>query len=386
MKRLGLYIHIPFCKQKCSYCDFYSMACTQKISQYISAISKQIENDSSLYKDYEFDSIFIGGGTPSLVEPSDFEKLANTIKNSIKQTQDLEFSIEANPGTLTKEKLIAYKNAGVNRLSIGLQSTDNDTLKSLGRIHTLEDFENSYYLARECGFENISLDLMYSLPNQTCEQFAKTLKKAISYNPEHISAYSLKIEENTPFGKIKDTLVLPSEDEEYDMYMMLCDTLEKHGYKQYEISNFSKPGYESHHNLKYWLSEEYIGIGPSAHSYFNGQRYFYQPSIDDYISAIESDSLPEKIFEETEKNRHSQAEISKKDEYMMLKLRLSSGVNETEYSARFDSNLLSDYPKIKKYLDLGYMKKNLASYSFTPKGFFVSNYILTDILSFDKKD
>ena len=150
MKKLGLYIHIPFCKQKCNYCDFYSKACIQKISQYISAISRQIENDASLYRDCEFDTIFIGGGTPSLIEPCDFEKLSSAIKSSLKLTQGLEFSIEANPGTLTKEKLIAYKNAGVNRLSIGLQSTDNTTLKALGRIHTLEDFENSYYLAREC--------------------------------------------------------------------------------------------------------------------------------------------------------------------------------------------------------------------------------------------
>lgn len=382
MKKLGLYIHIPFCKQKCNYCDFYSKACTQKISQYISAISRQIENDASLYRDCEFDTIFIGGGTPSLIEPCDFEKLSSTIKSSLKLTQGLEFSIEANPGTLTKEKLIAYKNAGVNRLSIGLQSTDNTTLKALGRIHTLEDFENSYYLARECGFENISLDLMYSLPNQRTIDFEKALKKAISYAPEHISAYSLKIEENTPFGRIKDKLTLPSEDEEYDMYMLLCSTLEKNGYKQYEISNFSKEGYSSRHNLKYWLSEEYIGIGPSAHSFFNGQRYFYDSTLDEYIEAIECGSYPTKILEETEEIRHSQPKISKKDEYIMLKLRLSSGVDEKEYSTRFEGNLTEDYPQIKKYLDLGYMKKQGNSYSLTPKGFFISNYILTDILSF----
>lgn len=382
MKKLGLYIHIPFCKQKCNYCDFYSKACTQKISQYISAISRQIENDASLYRYCEFDTIFIGGGTPSLIEPCDFEKLSSAIKSNLKLTQGLEFSIEANPGTLTKEKLIAYKNAGVNRLSIGLQSTDNTTLKALGRIHTLEDFENSYYLARECGFENISLDLMYSLPNQRTIDFEKTLEKAISYAPEHISAYSLKIEENTPFGRIKDKLTLPSEDEEYDMYMLLCSTLEKNGYKQYEISNFSKEGYSSRHNLKYWLSEEYIGIGPSAHSFFNGQRYFYDSTLDEYIEAIECGSYPTKILEETEEIRHSQPKISKKDEYIMLKLRLSSGVDEKEYSTRFKGKLTEDYPQIKKYLDLGYMKKQGNSYSLTPKGFFISNYILTDILSF----
>ena len=380
MKRLGLYIHIPFCQKKCNYCDFYSLTCINRLSEYICAISKQIENDSPLYKDYEFDTVFIGGGTPSLVLPKDFNSLVNSIKNNLNLTQGCEFSLEANPGTLTKEKLIAYKNAGVNRLSMGLQSTNENELKMLGRIHTLDDFEESFRLARECGFDNISVDLMYSLPNQTKKDFIKSLKDVISYNPEHISSYLLKIEKNTYFGKIENSLSLPDDDEQYNTYILMCELLEKNGYMQYEISNFAKKGYESNHNKRYWLSEEYIGIGPSAHSYFNGKRYSYKSNLEEYLSELSQTGTVKKIYEA--ENDEFEAQITKSDEYLMLKLRLSDGINQNEYFSRFGEELLEKYPKLKSYVSLGYMKLKDSSYSFTPKGFFVSNYILTDILSF----
>ncbi len=383
MKGLGLYIHLPFCQRKCNYCDFYSLTCINKIGEYIKAICKQITIESPLYKDYEIETIFIGGGTPSLISPDDFKLLSKTIKNCLNLTQGLEFTIEANPGTLNKEKLIAYKEAGVNRLSIGLQSTNDEELKILGRIHTLKDFENSYKLARECGFDNISVDLMYSLPNQTFYGFKSTLEAVIELSPEHISSYSLKIEDETPFGKIKDKLILPSEDDEYLMYIYMCDALNKHGYLQYEISNFAKKGNESRHNLKYWLSEEYIGIGPSAHSYINGKRYYYEPNLDTYLDSLKNDILPNKIFEQTIENAHSYPQISKMDEYLMLRLRLASGVSETEFRVEFAKELTKEYPQILSFLKTGYIKKQGDSYSFTPKGFFVSNYILTEILKFD---
>ena len=380
MKRLGLYIHIPFCQKKCNYCDFYSLTCINRLSEYICAISKQIENDSPLYKDYEFDTVFIGGGTPSLVLPKDFNSLVNSIKNNLNLTQGCEFSLEANPGTLTKEKLIAYKNAGVNRLSMGLQSTNENELKMLGRIHTLDDFKESFRLARECGFDNISVDLMYSLPNQTKKDFIKSLKDVISYNPEHISSYLLKIEKNTYFGKIENSLSLPDDDEQYNTYILMCELLEKNGYMQYEISNFAKKGYESNHNKRYWLSEEYVGIGPSAHSYFNGKRYSYKSNLEEYLSELSQTGTVKKIYEA--ENDEFEAQITKSDEYLMLKLRLSDGINQNEYFSRFGEELLEKYPKLKSYVSLGYMKLKDNSYSFTPKGFFVSNYILTDILSF----
>ena len=250
----------------------------------------------------------------------------------------------------------------------------------LGRIHTLDDFEESFRLARECGFDNISVDLMYSLPNQTKKDFIKSLKDVISYNPEHISSYLLKIEKNTYFGKIENSLSLPDDDEQYNTYILMCELLEKNGYMQYEISNFAKKGYESNHNKRYWLSEEYVGIGPSAHSYFNGKRYSYKSNLEEYLSELSQAGTVKKIYEA--ENDEFEAQITKSDEYLMLKLRLSDGINQNEYFSRFGEELLEKYPKLKSYVSLGYMKLKDNSYSFTPKGFFVSNYILTDILSF----
>ena len=380
MKKLGIYVHIPFCIKKCNYCDFYSYTQRESIGKYVDALVVHIRSEAPLYKDYEIDTIFFGGGTPSLLEPSDFEKVASALKSSFKFTSDLEFTLEANPGTLTEEKLISYKKNGVNRLSIGLQTTFDDKLKALGRIHTYKEFLESYNIARECGLDNISVDIMYSLPNQTVSELTQTLEAVCKLLPDHISSYCLKIEEKTPFGKIKDKLPLPSEDTEYEMYISMCELLENHGYMQYEISNFAKDGYQSRHNLKYWQSEEYLGFGPSAHSFINGKRYYYSPNLSQYISEIEKTQAVEKIYEENEAEIGGISEI---DEYVMLKLRLSSGISEDEFYARFGENLLDKYPKITSFTDSGYMKREGSTYSFTPKGFFVSNYILTEILNFD---
>ena len=377
MKSLGLYIHIPFCKRKCNYCDFYSCTNLGKIEKYIDSICMQIKAEAPLYKDYQFDTVFIGGGTPSLLEIDEFLLLANTIKNSLNLTQGVEFSLESNPGTITKEKLICYKENGVNRLSIGLQSTNDEELKLLGRIHSYDVFLRNYHLARECGFDNINIDVMYSLPNQKTSDFIKTLERVIELKPEHISSYCLKIEENTPFGKMEN-LSLPDEDEEYNMYISMCDLLSKNGYEQYEISNFSKKGYHCRHNLKYWLSEEYIGIGPSAHSYFDGKRYSYIDNTDKYLSQIADEKSPRKIYEQVEENSHSSPKISKMDEYVMLKMRLASGVNREEFKAKFGEN----YPKITSFMCSEHVIYENGAYKFTPKGFFVSNYILTEILNF----
>ena len=374
MKALGLYIHIPFCKRKCNYCDFYSCTSTNKIKEYIDAISTQIEKEASLYTNCQFDTVFIGGGTPSLVSKNEIEILIKAIKNNLNLTQGAEFTIEANPGTLTEEKLLAYKNGGVNRLSIGLQSTHNDELKALGRIHTYEEFYESYKLARRCGFDNVSVDVMYSLPSQEKNDFLDTLKKVVGLKPEHISSYCLKIEENTPFAKMN--LDIPTDEAQYNMYISMCEFLEQNGYKQYEISNFAKDGHTSKHNLKYWQSEEYVGIGPSAHSYFNGKRYYYTSNLDDYINTISQGAMPKKEYEE-------ETNLSKADEYVMLKMRLSNGVNENEFYEKFSKELLDAYPQIIKYINAGYIEKKENNYHFTPSGFFVSNYILAEILNYE---
>lgn len=380
LKNLGLYIHIPFCKQKCNYCDFYSLGCREsKIPDYIEALCEHIKREAPLYKEYKIDTIFFGGGTPSLIESRDFERLAITIKNSFKITQDAEFSLEANPGTLTKEKLSCYIKNGVNRISIGLQSTNNEELKCLGRIHDLKKFKESYTIARESGLNNINIDIMYGLPNQKISDFAKTIKDVCEFNPEHISAYCLKIEENTPFYKIRNSLILPNDDEEYEMYIYLCNELKKQGYEQYEISNFSKKGSRCIHNLKYWLSKEYIGFGPSAHSYFNGKRYFYENNVEKYIKCLECvDKLPKKHYED-----ETSLKDNSMDEYVMLKLRLSDGVDEQDFKRMFGTEFIEEYPQILKYLTDEFIVYRNGAYSFTPKGFFVSNYILAQILHFN---
>ncbi len=378
MKNLGLYIHIPFCIKKCDYCDFYSLCHNYKLEEeYISALCSHIKAEAHLYNDYTFDTVFIGGGTPSVLSLDSFDRLANCIKNNLKLTQGGEFTIEINPGTLNREKLECYKKNGVNRLSIGLQSTNDEELIGLGRIHTLDEFKQSYCLARECGFDNISIDVMYGLPNQKLEDFKKTLDHVCEFNPEHISAYCLKIEENTPFGKRQDTLYLPSDDEEYEMYMALCTTLEEKGWSQYEISNFAKQSHRSRHNLKYWQSEEYIGFGPSSHSFFNGTRYFYSRDIIKYIEDVKNASVT-KVLEQESEETH----IDKMDEYVMLKLRLSDGISSKEFKERFGKELLCEYPNIEKYIKSDHVSIKNGFYSFTPKGFFVSNFILTDILHF----
>ena len=377
MRKLGLYIHIPFCQKKCAYCDFYSLCHTENKEQdYILALCSHIRAEKDLYKGCEFDTVYIGGGTPSILSPNSFVTLANCIKEYLNLTQGGEFSIEANPSTLTREKLLAFKKAGVNRLSIGLQSTSDKELNALGRIHSLDEFAQSYRLARECGFDNISVDIMYGLPEQKIDDFAKTLDQVCEFAPEHISAYCLKIEEETQFGKMKDTLILPSEDEEYEMYMLLCDTLEKRGYKQYEISNFAKNGVRSHHNMKYWQSCEYVGLGPSAHSYFNGVRYSYPRNIEKYISEAQSGKV-ERISEEM---AEPQLKMEQMDEYVMLKLRLSDGVDTAEFHQRFKVDFEKEYCGIFDFVKSGHMEHKDGAYRFTPKGFFVSNYILTNIL------
>ncbi len=380
MPKLGIYVHIPFCMQKCNYCDFYSLGCNElKIPDYVSAVCKHIEIEAPKYKDYEIDTVFFGGGTPSLIEPNDFERLTNQIKSSFKVTQNAEFSIEANPGTLTLEKLNCYKKCGVNRLSIGLQSTNDSYLRTLGRIHTLKDFKDSYFLARKCGFDNINIDIMYGLPNQKAEDLEKTIEEVCEFNPEHISAYCLKIEENTPFYKLRQTLKLPNDDEESQMYLALCAQLEKNGYFQYEISNFSKKGLRCLHNLKYWLSEEYIGFGPSAHSYFQGKRYYYENNLENYINSLERVyNLPEKIYEDD-----FELSTNSMDEYVMLKMRLSDGVNENEFLEKFGVSFISEYPDILSFVNGDFVKHDNAAFCFTPKGFFVSNYILSQILKFN---
>ena len=332
MKEIGIYIHIPFCIKKCEYCDFVSY-CNKKeyVPQYINALKKEIKNN--INKEYKITTIYIGGGTPSSIEENYIADIIETIKlnmndEDLKDFENIEVTIEVNPGTVNKEKLQVYKKIGINRLSIGLQETHNELLKSIGRIHTYEEFIKTYKLARKIGFNNINVDLMIALPNQTIQDIKENLEKIIKLNPEHISVYSLILEEGTPFyNKYNENKIkLPDEELERNMYWYVKNTLENNGYMHYEISNFSKKGFESKHNMNCWNQEEYLGFGVAAHSYNNRIRYSNTNSIEEYIKGSNKIIHEEQTLEDIQK------------EYMLLGLRKIEGINIQKFKNKFAQN------------------------------------------------
>ena len=332
MKEIGIYIHIPFCIKKCEYCDFVSY-CNKKeyVPQYINALKKEIKNN--INKEYKITTIYIGGGTPSSIEENYIADIIETIKlnmndEDLKDFENIEVTIEVNPGTVNKEKLQVYKKIGINRLSIGLQETHNELLKSIGRIHTYEEFIKTYKLARKIGFNNINVDLMIALPNQTIQDIKENLENITKLNPEHISVYSLILEEGTPFyNKYNENKIkLPDEELERNMYWYVKNTLENNGYMHYEISNFSKKGFESKHNMNCWNQEEYLGFGVAAHSYNNRIRYSNTNSIEEYIKGSNKIIHEEQTLEDMQK------------EYMLLGLRKIEGINIQKFKNKFAQN------------------------------------------------
>ena len=331
-KHIGIYIHIPFCKQKCYYCDFVSYCNKDNlIEKYIQAVKKEIQLQEIIK---EIDTIYIGGGTPSYIEAKYIKEILEEIKTK-NISKEAEITIEVNPGTVKLEKLQEYKNCGINRLSIGLQSTQNNLLKTIGRIHNFEEFLETYKMARKIGFKNINVDLMLGLPNQKISELKESLEKVLELKPEHISVYSLIVEENTPIAdKIeKNELILPEEETERNMYWYVKNTLELNGFHHYEISNFAKKGFESKHNLNCWEQQEYIGIGTSAHSYVENVRYSNTENLEKYIDNIEQ-GTPEnnKIIHEV------QNENDKKKEFMLLGLRKIDGIKISEFKKVFGDN------------------------------------------------
>ena len=331
-KHIGIYIHIPFCKQKCYYCDFVSYCNKDNlIEKYIQAVKKEIQLQEIIK---EIDTIYIGGGTPSYIKAKYIKEILEEIKTK-NVSKEAEITIEVNPGTVTLEKLQEYKNCGINRLSIGLQSTQNNLLKTIGRIHNFEEFLETYKMARKVGFKNINVDLMLGLPNQKISDLKESLEKVLELKPEHISVYSLIVEENTPIAdKIeKNELILPEEETERNMYWYVKNTLELNGFHHYEISNFAKKGFESKHNLNCWEQQEYIGIGTSAHSYVENVRYSNTENLEKYIDNIEQ-GTPEnnKIIHEV------QNENDKKKEFMLLGLRKIDGIKISEFKKAFGDN------------------------------------------------
>lgn len=340
-KELGIYIHIPFCKRKCYYCDFISYQNkTELIDKYIESICLEIENwkKSINMSQYKVTTIYIGGGTPSYIEQKHILQILKKLKEFI--NKNVEITIEVNPGTVTNSKLKEYKSAGINRLSIGLQETHDDLLKMIGRIHNFEEFINTYNWARGAGFDNINIDLMIGLPNQTIQDTKENLEKVLKLKPEHISVYSLILEEGTILEKQieQGKLVLPDEETERAMYWNVKNTLEKNGFNHYEISNFAKEQKESKHNMNCWNQEQYRGFGIAAHSYIEGVRFSNTTNLEEYIENSLKQDFAKNIRIHERQNREA-----KKKEYMLLGLRKLEGVSITKFKNKYKENPLFLY-------------------------------------------
>ena len=369
MKELGIYVHIPFCKKKCHYCDFLSFSgATNLIENYIKALKQEIEKTAIDNKEYIVKTIYFGGGTPSFIDSKYIVEILQSIRNKFNILENAEITIEANPGTIDEQKLKDYYNSGINRISFGLQSTKSDLLKLVGRIHSYSSFVEGYNLARRIGFKNINVDLMIGLPVQSLSDVEKDLERIINLNPEHISVYSLIVEEGTKIEeKInKKELYLPSEKEERKMYWAVKEELEKHGYIHYEISNFAKEGYQSKHNMACWNQEEYIGFGLGAHSYFNGKRYSNTIHFDEYFDFPENSKI---VHEEQTKD-------DEKKEYMLLGLRKIEGVKISDFKNKFIDNPIYLYKEeLNKLVKEGLIEVDTNNIKLSKKGIDLANLV-----------
>lgn len=390
-----LYIHIPFCERKCAYCDFLSFcADDDEIKNYVEALCAEINKKALALNNSNFpkkiSSIFIGGGTPSILDTKYVDKIMMAVRNSFTMADDAEITIEANPNSLTKEKLDCYIKNGINRISIGLQSANEDELKILNRLHSFEQFLNAYNHAKAAGFKNINVDLIKYIPNQTATSFKNTLDKVLELSPEHISVYDLIIEKGTKFYDLfqNETLFYPSEEEQEKIDDALFKMLEENNYIRYEISNFAKEGKMCRHNLGYWSDIPYIGLGLGASSYFNNKRYKNETNIKTYIDYYNNDIDKNKSIEDILYDtsiEKGQLNISKDDaiknlmnEYMMLSMRTIFGVNKKYFLDKFGKPIEAIFgDKLKHYKDFIIEDEN--SFHFTKKGFDLSNQILSDI-------
>lgn len=382
-QELGIYIHIPFCAKKCYYCDFVSYPnMKEKQKEYVEALKKEIKSYD--LQNYNITTIYIGGGTPSYIESKYIVDVLEYIKSKLNANEtkfeNMEITIEVNPGTVTKEKLLDYKKVGINRLSIGLQSTNDRLLKQIGRIHKYQDFLQTYNLARNVGFTNINIDLMLGLPNQSIKDLKESIEKMISLQPEHISIYSLIVEEGTKLYKQIETgeLQLPEEELERKMYWYTKSKLELAGYKHYEISNYAKPKRESKHNSNCWEQKQYIGIGASAHSYLNNIRYCNVSNLKEYISNMEN---VEADFEEKYIVNERQNLEDRKNEFMLLGLRKIDGVSITMFKEKYVENPIFRYrDSLKKLVNEGLVLIDGDMIKLTNKGLDLANIVWEEFI------
>ena len=365
MNNIGLYLHIPFCKSKCPYCDFYSFSGKDSEKNEYTKILKGRILSSIFALQRKGDTLYIGGGTPSALGAENLKILVDTCKNDF-LTDDAEITVECNPHGLNEDFFRILYNSGVNRISLGLQSAIDSERRILGRLSDRNQVEKAVKMAQRVGFENITLDVMLGIPEQTEKSLKETLDFCLSLDVPHISAYMLKLEENTHFYKNQSKYNFPDDDLTADLYLQMCETLEANGIMQYEISNFAKSGFESRHNLKYWYCEEYLGLGPSAHSFLNGKRFYFDR---DFVSFMNDNPPIDDGFG------------GDFTEYVMLNLRLVEGLSENKVFERFGHSIPKElYEKSKIFIDNGYMIKNSNGLALTRKGFLMSNSILAEIL------
>lgn len=374
-KLIELYIHIPFCKSKCRYCDFCSFRAEEEtISRYIDKLKEELCFWGDKLKEKEVITIFIGGGTPSYLNKTFIKEICQTVYKNFKVNENAEVTIEANPGTVDLEKLCTYKESKINRISFGLQSTIKEELEYLGRIHNYEEFLQSFKWARQAGFSNINVDLMSAIPKQTVLSYEKNLRTIAELSPEHISAYSLIIEEGTPFYE-DDHLetLLPSEEEEVLMYQMTGRILKEYGYDQYEISNYSKPGYESRHNLGYWSHIPYLGVGLNASSYLDEKRFENPSKMKEYLNRT--------CFDEGYKKAVPLSVHEQMEEFMFLGLRKTKGISKKEFKDRFSISMRDVYENpIAEAMKQGLLSEDEDRIFLTRQGILVSNQVLCEFL------
>lgn len=375
-RHLGVYIHIPFCASKCGYCDFYSLAgCDGKMGKYQSALLSHIEEASSTMAPYYIDTVYFGGGTPSYYGAQRLADAFNALKRAGKVLKSAEVTVECNPDSVRRRELAVLRREGVNRISLGVQSASDDLLKIIGRRHNFAQVKKAVRDIRAEGFHNLSVDLIYGLPNQTKDDWADTLARVLELEPEHISCYGLKLEEGTPmYDEYRDSPVIPTDDEQADMYLYAAQTLALYNYGQYEVSNFARRGFESRHNMKYWDLEDYLGFGPGAHSCIGDTRYSFVRGLDEYIRGVKQG---ENILEEYEKLD----ELDRASEYIMLGMRRGRGVSAEEYRRIYRSDFAPIEELLKEYEKDGWTKRLAGDrWCFTPTGFLLSNLLIGSLL------
>ena len=373
METIGIYVHVPFCRSKCRYCDFYSLPdCTEEqMREYVNALISHFKEYFYPGHAYQADSVYIGGGTPSVLGGKELKRLLSALKKLVQFAAYPEITVEVNPESADKKLFRSLKRCGVNRISMGVQSADDEELKRLGRIHTFAQAKQAMDLCRKYCTENLSLDLMFGLPGQTLEKVMNSLERFIELNPTHLSCYALKLEPGTPMAK--ENPALPSDDEQADMYLAIVNRLKEAGYLQYEISNFARPGFASKHNQKYWDLSPYLGFGCGAHSYLGGKRFSFVPDLRRYIDGI---SGRKPVVEEADELSNG----NRFGEYIMLKLRTAEGIDGDFFYRRFHTDFEPFANKLEPFIAPGYVLKDGSKYHLTPEGFLVSNQIIGKVL------